>query len=58
MSRTNHRAKKAKCGIGKEYQSPRLPKGGVVPGPFTKMKTHRHERRQAQNHIQESMNDD
>ena len=56
MSRTNHRAKKATCGMGKEYQASRP--GGDIPGPFTKKRTHKLERRQAQRHIQECMNDD
>jgi hypothetical protein len=51
MSRTNHREKKAKIGIGKEYNAARP--GGSIPGPYTKKRTHRLERRAELKRLQE-----
>lgn len=45
MSRTKHKEKEAKKGIGKEYWSSRLKKHGTLLGRYTKTRTHRKERR-------------
>ncbi len=46
MSRTRHKEKAAKCGIGKEYWQSRLHCHGEQPGRYTKTRTHRKERRE------------
>tara|TARA_R110002126_G_scaffold98259_3_gene228587 strand:- start:2615 stop:2785 length:171 start_codon:yes stop_codon:yes gene_type:complete len=45
MSRTYHKERASKRGIGKEYWKSRLHKHGEVTGRFTKKLTHRKERR-------------
>lgn len=47
MSRTWHRAKASKVGIGKEYWKSRLHRYGEVIGKITKILTHRKERRKS-----------
>ncbi len=46
MSRTYHKQKAAKRGIGKEYWKSRLYRHGEAPGRYTKTLTHRKERRE------------
>ena len=46
MSRTRHKEKEAKKGIDKEYWKSRLYRGGEILGRFTKILTHRKERRE------------
>lgn len=45
MSRTFHKQKQKNCGLGKEYWKSRLHRFGEVTGRFTKILTHRKERR-------------
>ena len=45
MSRTFHKAKDEKRGCGKEYWKSRLHRYGEVLGRYTKILTHRKERR-------------
>jgi len=52
MSRTRHKEKRAKIGVGREYWKSRLHSGGEATGKYTKRLTARKERREAKN-IQE-----
>ena len=47
MSRTNHKTKEAKKGCGKEYWKSRLHRYGEALGRYTKMLTHKKERRES-----------
>lgn len=46
MSRTKHAERKKKLGVGKEYWSSRLHKGGELTGRYTKKRTHKKERQE------------
>ena len=46
MSRTYHKQKQEKCGSGKEYWKSRLHRFGEITGRYTKLLTHRKERRE------------
>ena len=52
MSRTNHKARAERRGAGKEYWASRLHTDGEEPGRYTKLLTHRLERRRASMEIQ------
>ena len=46
MSRTNHKERDRKRGIGKEYWKSRLHPGGEPLGKYTKKRTHKKERQE------------
>ncbi|HUV63533.1 MAG TPA: hypothetical protein VMW24_06510 [Sedimentisphaerales bacterium] len=52
MSRTNHKQRAERRGAGKEYWASRLQRGGEESGRYTKLLTHRLERRRASMEIQ------
>ena len=54
MSRTRHKEKQDKVGFGKEYWKSRLTSGGEPLGKYTKIRTHRKERREGKQQSKEN----